>query len=148
MRKMIVLASALFLVGACGKKAATTPADDGEEHQEPVGPGDGPTYANDPNQIPAESIDEINNMLARKQNVMARCLGMAVDAKELPKSTKGKVTVAVSIAKDGSPTVKIAQTTIESETVTNCVMGHIRKITFPTLPKPFETSFTYAFEAS
>ena len=147
MWKMIVLASAVFLVGACGKKAATTP-DDGEEHQEPVGPGDGPTYANDPNQIPAESIDEINNMLARKQNVMARCLGMAVDAKELPKSTKGKVTVAVSIAKDGSPTVKIAQTTIQSETVTNCVMGHIRKITFPTLPKPFETSFTYAFEAS
>jgi len=99
-------------------------------------------------QVPPEKMDEINRDLERKRPVMSRCLGIAVDNKELPKNSKGKVTLEIVISPSGkADSVKVVRTTLESKTLNECLINHVKEIAFPELPKPYETSFTYGFEA-
>jgi hypothetical protein len=99
-------------------------------------------------QVPPEKMDEINRDLDRKRPIMSHCLAIAVDNKELPKSSRGKVTVDLTIGTNGkAENLKIVSTTLESKTLAECVTHHIQEIQFPELPKPFETSYTYGFEA-
>jgi outer membrane biosynthesis protein TonB len=87
-------------------------------------------------------------MLERKRSAMSRCLSMAVDNKELPRNAQGKVTVEIVISPSGTADqVKIVRATVQSKMLEDCVIGHIKEIAFPQLPAPFETSFTYGFEA-
>jgi len=44
-------------------------------------------------------------------------------------------------------TVKIVRASLESKILDDCIIGHIKEIAFPQLPRPFETSYTYGFEA-
>ncbi|MCX5748361.1 MAG: hypothetical protein NT062_38400, partial [Proteobacteria bacterium] len=128
MRNLTAALAIMLVTMGCGKKANTTP-DDGEEHQAPIGVGSGEQYANDPNQVPAEKIEETNRLLARKQNVVARCLSIAVDNKELPKNTRGKVTLDIVVGRDGTAkTIKVAHTTIESKSLEACVIEQVQKI--------------------
>jgi hypothetical protein len=135
---------AAVLLGACGggKKAETTPDDNGGRTQVEEPPTD------DPNMIPPEKMEEITNMLSRKQRIMSRCLADAVDSKELPKNSRGKITLEIVISTSGSPdTVKVIKSTLESASLEACVIGHVKTIQFPELPKTYPTSYTYAFEA-
>jgi hypothetical protein len=131
----------------CGgsPRANTTPPAGGGEAQagEPgAGGGGGPDV------VPPEKIDEINRQLSRKRAVMSRCLAVAVDNKELPKNSHGKVTVEIVIAASGTAeTVNIVRASLQSKMLDECVIGHIKEIAFPQLPRSFETSYTYAFEA-
>ena len=43
--------------------------------------------------------------------------------------------------------VKVVRATLESKTLSDCVIHHVQEIQFPQLPKPYETSYTYGFEA-
>jgi hypothetical protein len=43
--------------------------------------------------------------------------------------------------------IKVVKATIESQMLTDCVIGKVREIIFPEVPKPFPTSYTYGFEA-
>jgi hypothetical protein len=80
--------------------------------------------------------------------VMSRCLAMAVDNKELPRNAAGKVTVEIVIAPSGAAeSVKIVRATLESKMLSDCVISRVKEIPFPQLPRSFETSFTYGFEA-
>ena len=98
--------------------------------------------------VPMEKIDEINRQLSRKREVMSRCLAIAVDNKELPRNAAGKVTVEIVIAPSGAAeSVKIVRATLESKMLSDCVIHHVQEIQFPQLPKPYETSYTYGFEA-
>jgi hypothetical protein len=98
--------------------------------------------------VPPEKIDEINRQLSRKRAVMSRCLAVAVDNKELPKNSRGKVTLEIVIAASGTAeTVHIVRASLQSKMLDECVIGHIKEIAFPQLPRSFETSYTYAFEA-
>ncbi|MBA3541980.1 MAG: AgmX/PglI C-terminal domain-containing protein [Deltaproteobacteria bacterium] len=145
MKHLIVSGLLVVALGACGKKGSTMPD---EEHTAPIGPGDGPVYTSDPNQIPAEKMDETQRLLDRKRGVVSRCLAFAVDNKDLPKNSRGKVTLQIIIDTSGSPTtVKVINTTLESKSLEECVIGHVKKIQFPTMPRKYETSYTYAFEA-
>jgi outer membrane biosynthesis protein TonB len=93
-------------------------------------------------------MDEINRDLDRKRPIMSHCLAIAVDNKELPKNSRGRVTVDITIAPSGqASSIKVVNATLESKTLTDCVVHHIQEIQFPAIPKPFETSYTYAFEA-
>ena len=123
-----------------GKQADTTPASGGTERAEaPAAGGE---------MVPPEKIDEINRQLGRKRAVMSRCLSSAVDNKELPKNARGKVTVEIVISPSGTAdSVKIVRATLESKMLSDCVIGHVQEIQFPELPRQFETSFTYGFEA-
>jgi len=54
-------------------------------------------------------------MLERKQRIMSRCLADAVDAKELPKNSRGKITLEIVISPSGSPDqVKVIKSSLDS----------------------------------
>jgi len=98
--------------------------------------------------VPPDKIDEINRQLARKRSVMSRCLAIAVDNRELPKNSQGKVTVELVISPAGAAeSVKVVRASLQSKMLEDCIIGHIKEIAFPALPRPFETSYTYGFEA-
>jgi len=138
-RRGLLIAS--LLAGCGGKHAETTPsggtASDG---QHAAGQGG--------DQVPPEKMDEVNRDLDRKRPIMSHCLAIAVDNKELPKNSSGKVTLELVIAPNGkADNVKVVRATLESKTLNECLINHVKDIQFPELPKPYETSYTYGFEA-
>ncbi|MBA3393505.1 MAG: AgmX/PglI C-terminal domain-containing protein [Deltaproteobacteria bacterium] len=146
MTKTALLAvSILAALAACGGKRKT-------EDTTP----EGPTISNRPgdttdrsaSMFPPEKMDEINRLLERKRPTVSRCLTMAVDNQELPKNSRGKVTLGMTISPAGKAgSIKVIKTSLESKALTDCVIGKVQEIQFPDLPKPYETSYTYAFEA-
>lgn len=99
--------------------------------------------------VSAEKMDEVNQLLQRKQMIVSRCLSMAVEAGEAPKGTHGKITYEISISPGGKATkVEVIKSSIEPKSVQGCVKRHIEEIQFPTLPKQYDTSWTYAMEAN
>ncbi len=132
---------ALWTAAACGgSPAATTPV-------EPViaSPGAGEPAGGE--QVAPEAMDEINRNLERKRPIVSHCLAIAVDNKELPKSSRGKVTLELVIAVGKAQSVKVVRATLDSKSLNDCIIKHVQDIAFPTLPKPYETSYTYGFEA-
>ncbi len=138
-KTMILMCLALTACGG-GAKPDTTPAP-----AEPPLPGESGTASD---QVPPDKMDEINRDLDRKRTIVSHCLAVAVDNKELPKSSRGKITVEIAIGISGkADSIKVVRTNLESKTLSECVTNHIREIQFPELPKPFTTSYTYGFEA-
>ncbi|HEX3481634.1 MAG TPA: AgmX/PglI C-terminal domain-containing protein [Kofleriaceae bacterium] len=139
-------AGVLFGLGCGGgQRADTTPpaAGGGEAQAGPAGQGGDAGDA-----VPPDKIDEINRQLSRKREMMSRCLSAAVDNKELPKNARGKVTVEIVISPSGAAdSVKIVRANLESKMLDDCIIGHIKEIAFPQLPRSFETSYSYGFEA-
>jgi hypothetical protein len=127
--------------GCGGKHADTTPSG-----------GGGGTTAGEPasggDQVPPEKMDEINRDLERKRQIMSHCLATAIDNQELPKGSAGKITLEIVIAPGGkAESIKVVRSTLESRSLSDCVIHHVQEIQFPDLPKPYETSYTYGFEA-
>lgn len=145
-KQLATMIAVVALASGCGgsKKENTTPTEEtggGDEMNETQVAGDG-------NQVTPEQIDEITKLLDRRQRIVSRCLADAVDSKELPRNARGKVTIELTVSTSGkASSVKIVKNTLESERISECVMGHVRDIQFPTLPSDFPTSYTYAFEA-
>jgi hypothetical protein len=136
----------VVLVAACGGKksgGSTTPEPD-TGGGEPVAAKNGGD-----NMVSPESIDEIQRLFQRKGNAVSRCLSFAIDNKDLPKNSKGRVTLGVTIAKDGKAgSVKVIKASIESKSLSDCVIARVKEIQFPEIPREYETTYTYAFEAS
>jgi hypothetical protein len=123
-----------------GQRADPAPAGGAQESPAQTSGGDAT--------VPPDKIDEITHMLERKRSAMSRCLSMAVDNKELPRNAQGKVTLEIVISPAGTADqVKIVRATVQSKMLEDCVIGHVKEIAFPQIPVPFETSFTYGFEA-
>jgi hypothetical protein len=98
--------------------------------------------------VAPETMDEINRSLDRKRQIVSRCLAIAVDNKEVPRNSSGKITLEIIISPNGkAESVQVVRATIESKALNDCVIHHVRGIQFPELPKPYETSYTYGFEA-
>ena len=138
--------AAVLLAAACGgaKQAPTTPSDEGG------GGGGGEVSRTDPGDtmVKPETMDEIQRAFERKRNSVSRCLSVAIDGKELPKSSRGKITLNVVVSPGGKAgDVKVARSSLESKLLTDCVIGKVREIVFPEVPQPYPTSYTYAFEA-
>ncbi len=95
-----------------------------------------------------ETMDEIRRALDRKRNVVARCLTPAIDAGELPKNARGRMTLQLTIEPGGrAGEVKVIKTSIESKLVEDCVIERVREIEFPTVESSLPWSYTYGFEA-
>ena len=145
MVKQLLLSAVLLTACGGGKKGDTTPTDDS------AGTLGGPhTDAADQSgrMVPPEKMDEIEQLLTRKGGLMSRCLAVAVDNKELPKNSHGKITLDITITPAGkAEKIKVIKATLESKAVEECVIGHVRDIQFPELPASYPTSHTYAFEA-
>ena len=138
-----LLVAALVGLGGCGGKPAgdTTPSGGG------TGGGERVEHASG-DMVPPESMDEVKRSLDRKRQLMSHCLALAVDAKELPKNSSGKMTLEIVISPSGkADSVKVVRATLESKTLHDCVIHHVQDIQFPELPRPYETSYTYGFEA-
>jgi hypothetical protein len=138
-----VLAAVLVVAGCGGKHGGdTTPTGGGSseaERAEPRTAGD---------MVPPEKMDEINRSLERKRQIVSHCLATAVDNHELPKNSAGKITLEIVISPSGkADTIKVVRATLDSKTLNDCVIHHVQAIQFPELPKPYETSYTYGFEA-
>jgi hypothetical protein len=146
-RAWLVAGSLVTVALGCGggPRADTTPAAGtagGEAQAGDGGSGSGSEV------VPPEKIDEINRQLSRKRAMMSRCLAIAVDNKELPKNSHGKVTVEIVISPSGTAdSVKIVRASLESKMLDDCIIGHIKEIAFPQLPRAFEMSYSYGFEA-
>jgi len=140
----ILMAVLPIAAAACGgKKAAPTTPDPDEG-------GGGEVSRPDPgdSMVKPETADEIQRMFERKRNTVSRCLSSAIDAKELPKSSRGKITLNVTVSPGGKASdVKVVHATLESQLLTECVIAKVREIVFPEVPKDYPTSYTYAFEA-
>ena len=142
-----LLIAAVF-VSACGggKKADTTPDDTSGNDQAAA---DQQQDSAESSMVPPEKMDEIVRMLERKERIMARCLADAVETGDLPKNSRGKITLEIVISPSGSPDqVKVLKSSLESEKLNACVIGHVKTIQFPQLPKSYPTSHTYRFEAN
>ena len=138
----VVLAGALALAACGGKQTADTAPTGGTA----AGATSGAQASGD--FVPPEKMDEINRSLDRKRNIVSRCLAIAVDNKELPRNSSGKITLEIVIAPGGkAESVKVVRATLESKMLSDCVIHHVQDIQFPELPNPYETSYTYGFEA-
>lgn len=148
---MAALLAATAAATACGggKKADTTPDESGGEGGDTVEVSSGESSGGDGGDMVApEQMDEIQRMFDRKRGAVSRCLSAAVDAKELPKNSRGKVTLNVVVGTNGrAGEVRVIHATLESKLLSDCVIGKVKEIIFPEVPKPFPTSYTYAFEA-
>jgi hypothetical protein len=145
---MAGLLAAAAATAACGGKKGTTLPDEGG------GGGGGDATALPGGQggdgviVPPETNDEIQRRFDRKRTPVSRCLSAAVDAKELPKSSRGRITLNVTVMPGGKAgEIKVARTTLESQVLSDCVIARVKEIIFPEVPKPYPTSYTYAFEA-
>ena len=145
MRNLALCAVVLWVAG-CGGKQKTGPGpevDETGEHAEPVADQSG-------NMIPAEKMDEINNDLKRKAMSISQCLASAMDNKSVPRGAHGKVSLEIVIQPSGqASSVKVIKSDFrEAPGIDDCVIKHVQEIAFPTLPKQYETSYTYPMEAN
>ena len=147
MRRTMVTMVSMAALAACHHKNSSTTPDDGEEHTDPVGKGDGPKYQSG-TQIPMDKLDEVNKLLARRNPTVSRCLAFVVDNKDLPRNSKGKMTISLTISPAGKVSdVKVTSDGLNSKPLEDCVIGKIKELEFPQLPKALDTSYTYGFEA-
>lgn len=99
--------------------------------------------------VPPEKMEEVTAALNRKSQIMSRCLSAAIESGDAPKNSRGKITLELSISPAGSATkVEVIKSSIESKEVQGCVKRKVEEISFPQLPKQYETSHTYAMEAN
>jgi hypothetical protein len=144
---MAALVAAAATAAACGggkPTGTTTPAENNDEG----GGGGAPAGGQSGDVVPPELADEITRSFERKRASVSRCLSAAIDAKELPRSSRGRMTLNVVIVPGGKAgEVSVAKTSLESPLLTECVVGKVKEIIFPEVTKPYPTSYSYAFEA-
>jgi hypothetical protein len=143
MTKHLIVAVVLANIVACGgKKAKTTPDESGDSSMPAA-------VDTDNTMVAPETMDEIERRFRRKGDAVSRCLSFAIDNKELPKGSKGKVTIGVTIARDGkADNIKIIKSSLDNQSLMDCVVARVKEIQFPEVPKAYDTTYTYAFEAS
>jgi type IV pilus biogenesis protein CpaD/CtpE len=138
--RIAIAAALVAALAACGgKPPAPTPVANATEPPAARAAGD--------EMVPPEQMDEINRDLERKRPAMARCFAMVVDSHELPRGAAGKLTLEIVIGGGRAETVKVVRTNLDSKSLAECVIAKVKEIQFPQLAAPYETSFTYGFEA-
>jgi hypothetical protein len=101
------------------------------------------------NMIPPEKMDEVTQDLKRKNMIVSRCLATAMENGEVKRGTHGHITFEINISTDGHATnVKVLKSDVEAKSVIDCATKHVQDTGFPTLPHPYETSYTFAMEAN
>jgi hypothetical protein len=148
---MMTMNKVLLLVvtaaAACGGKNKNDSEQGGATIDTQATTGDPTDHSS--GMVGPETMDEINNLLGRKQMIISRCLSTAVEAGEAPKGAKAKITLSLSISPAGkAENVEVIKSTLDVKSVQGCVKRHVEEISFPTLPKQYDTSYTYAMEAN
>lgn len=140
---LVVLAAA-----ACGSKNKNDAEEGGGGTIDPNASSGDPTDRSD-EQVDVVKMDEVVHLLDRKQMIMSRCLSSAIETGAAPKGSRGKITLAISIAPSGkASSVEVVKTSIDSKEVQGCVKRKIEEMTFPQFRSQYDTSYTYAMEAN
>lgn len=146
----IVLAATLLACGG-GKQESTTPDESGDSDippgEETAEESGGDVSPVDPNVVSNEQMAEVQRLLDRRRPAVSRCLAFAVDNQELPKNSRGKMVLQITVQPSGKADVQKLKTNLESKSLDDCVLGKVREIVFPELPQRYETTYTYGFEA-
>ena len=138
--KRTTLLIAIATAACGGHKQVVTPPPD---------PGTTPPVETGNTMVTPEQVDEIQHDFARKNQIISRCLAMAMDAKDVKRGTHGKVSFEVVIESSGSASsVKVIKSDIEAKSVIDCAIKHVQEIEFPHVAQRYETSYTYAMEAN
>jgi hypothetical protein len=138
----------LLSAAACGGKNKNDVEEGGGGTIDPNATTGDPTDRSG-EQVDPVKMDEVIQLLDRKRGIVSRCLSIAIENGTAPKGTRGKVTLAISIAPTGqASSVEVIKTSIESKEVQGCVKRKVEEITFPQFPKQYDTSYTYAMEAN
>ncbi|HWO21249.1 MAG TPA: AgmX/PglI C-terminal domain-containing protein [Kofleriaceae bacterium] len=141
----VLLVGAAAAAAACGGKKASTLPDESGDSDTSSSSGSRDSSGE---MVPPETMDEIQRAFERKRNTVSRCLSAAIDAKELPRQSRGKMTLNVTVMPGGKAgEVKVTKTSLESQMLADCVIGKVKEVIFPEVSKPYPTSYTYAFEA-
>lgn len=150
MRMLKNLAMTVLLVAAaCGGKNKNDVEDSSTAGTIDPNATTGDTTDRSGSIVPPEKMEEVQSALLRKNQIISRCLSQAVEAGTAPKGSRGKITLAIKISPQGQATsVEVVKTSFESNEVQGCVKRKVEEISFPTLPKEYETSYTYAMEAN
>ncbi|HKE14101.1 MAG TPA: AgmX/PglI C-terminal domain-containing protein [Kofleriaceae bacterium] len=91
--------------------------------------------------IPEEKYDEINSIFDNKTGSVSRCYAQE---ETTDSDKKGHVTIRLTINKDGTTSrVSVMESSFKSAKVGDCVVRMASGWSFPTLPRPLETSHTY-----
>jgi len=143
---MSKLLCAVLLLVACGGKQNPNPGptvDESGEHADTPPDQSG-------NMVPPEKMDEVNQALKRKAMIISRCLADAMETKAVPRGAHGRITLELVIGTGGkADSVKVVKSDFhQAPAVDDCVVKHVQEITFPNLPKSYETSYTYPMEAN
>jgi hypothetical protein len=144
-KTLFIVVVALCACGGGKKKEDTTSSG-----VTPIDPNatSGDTTDRSGSMIPPEKMDEITRLLDRKRPTVSRCLTMVVDNQELPKGSRGKMTLGITVAPNGKASkVTVIKSSLESKKLEECVIGKINEIEFPQIPSKYETTYAYAFEA-
>jgi hypothetical protein len=138
----------LIACGGGGKKDTNEPTGDGDGGD--VGDaGDGGGDGGGDVMVPPEKMDEINVRLDRKRPTAARCLSDAILDGSAAKSTRGKITLEFVVSMAGkAESIRIAKSTLNNESVEQCVVAKVQDIAFPELPKPLEWSYTFSMDSN
>ncbi|HEY1554907.1 MAG TPA: hypothetical protein VGF94_08740 [Kofleriaceae bacterium] len=144
--RYVLLAAALLV--ACGGKQQTN--DTQPTGPTVVGMGDsGDSTDRSGNMIPPDKMDEVQQDLGRRREMISRCLATAMDNREVKRGTHGKVTFEIVIGASGhTQSVRVDKTDIPDKGVIDCATKLVEDTAFPELPHKYETSYTYAMEAN
>lgn len=146
MKKLALLV--VLVAAACGGKNKGNVEDTSTPLIDPTATS-GDTTDRSHEQVDPVKMEEVNSLLDRRRPVVSRCLSLAVEAGNAPKSARGKLTVSLTVGTDGkAQDVKVVKTSIESPEVQDCVKRKVAEIAFPQMNRPFETSYTYAMETN
>lgn len=141
--RLVMVVAGLAACGGSKQEDSTTPIVE-QVGQDSTDPED----ISDEGMVPPEKMEEIQRLLERRRPAVSRCLSAAVDAKELPKSARGKITLAIVVGTGSrADSVKVISSTLESEILTKCVVEKVHEIPWPEIPKAYETTYSYGFEA-
>jgi hypothetical protein len=147
MLKPILLATLVTFVAACG---GTQKAKEPDNPNSVLGMKDsGDNTDRSGNMISPDKMDEVQQALKRKSNIISQCLAVAMENKEVKRGTHGRITFEITVAPSGhASSVKVDKTDLETQSVIDCAKKHVEEVAFPELPKAYETSYTYAMEAN
>ena len=133
---------ALAAVIACGNRDARP------EPARPAPPAaEKPGHSSGEELFPAEKFDEIQTFFARKRRVATRCFIQALEQGELAPRSAGYITLSMTILESGATSdVAIAEATLQSNHLDECLLGHVRRWIVTSLPRPLQYTYTFAFD--
>jgi hypothetical protein len=132
----------MVLLVACGGAQQESGGGGSSSEEKPE------TAKPDTNMVSPEAYDEINSFFKKKRIAVTQCQIMAIENGKLDKKAQGRITTEMTISADGKPQgVHVAQSTLGSKSVEDCLVDLIGKWQVPAPGTKVSFSFSYDFHA-